>query len=137
MLRGVDTTRLLIVPTCQHAAMDLVQTGEKVDVEKDLLLEKVCVYKGQRVCPCLRVRVRSTVGSCIHTTVGPPSLPQRPTTTRPLWRSSLHGRARWPARWRPRVTGRTSSTPAPACRCVCVVAGWGRGEGLPGVKAVG
>uniref|UniRef100_A0A7S3QUV7 Uncharacterized protein n=1 Tax=Dunaliella tertiolecta TaxID=3047 RepID=A0A7S3QUV7_DUNTE len=40
VLRGVDLTKLLIVPTCQHAAVDLVQTGEKVDVEKDLLLEK-------------------------------------------------------------------------------------------------
>lgn len=37
----VDLDRLLIVPTCQHAAMDLVQTGERVDVEKDNLLEKV------------------------------------------------------------------------------------------------
>ena len=32
---------LLIVPTCQHSKMDLVQTGEAVEEEKDALLEKV------------------------------------------------------------------------------------------------
>ncbi len=32
---------LLIVPTCQHSKMDLVQTGEAVEEEKDDLLEKV------------------------------------------------------------------------------------------------
>eukprot|EP00195_Chlamydomonas_chlamydogama_P015190 CAMPEP_0202889956 /NCGR_PEP_ID=MMETSP1392-20130828/492_1 /ASSEMBLY_ACC=CAM_ASM_000868 /TAXON_ID=225041 /ORGANISM="Chlamydomonas chlamydogama, Strain SAG 11-48b" /LENGTH=136 /DNA_ID=CAMNT_0049573411 /DNA_START=46 /DNA_END=453 /DNA_ORIENTATION=+ len=36
----VDVSKLLIVPTCQHAAMDLVQVGEPVDVEKDKLLEQ-------------------------------------------------------------------------------------------------
>ncbi len=40
---------LLIVPTCQHSKMDLVQTGEAVEEEKDTLLEKVrraatCLY---------------------------------------------------------------------------------------------
>lgn len=34
---------MLIVPTCQQAALDLVKTGEKVDVEKDRLLERVRV----------------------------------------------------------------------------------------------
>jgi hypothetical protein len=52
---GVDLEKLLIVPTCQHAAMDLVQTGEPVDEEKDKLLEKVCpiyseLYLGQASC---------------------------------------------------------------------------------------
>ena len=32
---------LLILPTCQHAKMDLVQTGQAVEDEKDALLEKV------------------------------------------------------------------------------------------------
>ena len=32
---------LLIVPTCQHSKMDLVQTGEVVEEEKDALLENV------------------------------------------------------------------------------------------------
>lgn len=32
---------LLIVPTCQRSKMDLVQTGEAVETEKDDLLEKV------------------------------------------------------------------------------------------------
>ena len=34
---------LLILPTCQHAKMDLVQTGQLVEDEKDALLEKVCL----------------------------------------------------------------------------------------------
>lgn len=38
---GVDTSDLLIVPTCQRADLDLVQTGEKIDNEKDRLLERV------------------------------------------------------------------------------------------------
>uniref|UniRef100_A0A7S0RSJ5 Methylmalonic aciduria and homocystinuria type D protein n=1 Tax=Chlamydomonas leiostraca TaxID=1034604 RepID=A0A7S0RSJ5_9CHLO len=41
---SVDLDKLLIVPTCQHAAMDLVQTGETVDVEKDNLLEKFMAW---------------------------------------------------------------------------------------------
>lgn len=36
----VDTAQLLMVPTCQKAAMDLVQFGEKADNEKDYLLER-------------------------------------------------------------------------------------------------
>ncbi len=32
---------LLIIPTCQHSKMDLVQTGEAAEEEKDSLLEKV------------------------------------------------------------------------------------------------
>lgn len=38
---GVETHDMLIVPTCQRADMDLVRTGEQVDVEKDRLLERV------------------------------------------------------------------------------------------------
>lgn len=38
---GVDLEKMLVVPTCQRSAMDLVQVGEPVDVEKDNLLEKV------------------------------------------------------------------------------------------------
>ncbi len=32
---------MLVVPTCQHATLDLVQRGEKVEEEKDRLLERV------------------------------------------------------------------------------------------------
>lgn len=37
----VDLTGMLIVPTCQQADYDLVRTGEKIDTEKDRLLERV------------------------------------------------------------------------------------------------
>jgi hypothetical protein len=36
-----SATDLLVVPTCQHATLDLVKTGEAVDDEKDRLLERV------------------------------------------------------------------------------------------------
>lgn len=32
---------MLVIPTCQHAVMDLVQRGERVEEEKDRLLERV------------------------------------------------------------------------------------------------
>ncbi|KIY94315.1 hypothetical protein MNEG_13646 [Monoraphidium neglectum] len=35
-----SATDLLVVPTCQHATLDLVKTGEAVDDEKDRLLER-------------------------------------------------------------------------------------------------
>ena len=38
---GVETDKMLVVPTCQHAKMDLVQTGDNVEQEKDYCLEKV------------------------------------------------------------------------------------------------
>jgi hypothetical protein len=38
-----DLTKLLVIPTCQRAAMDLVQTGEDVEMEKDRLLEQVII----------------------------------------------------------------------------------------------
>lgn len=41
---------LLLVPTCQHSKMDLVQTGEAVEEEKDTLLETV---QGNSVLCCL------------------------------------------------------------------------------------
>lgn len=37
----VDLTGMLVVPTCQQADYDLVRTGEKVEGEKDRLLERV------------------------------------------------------------------------------------------------
>jgi hypothetical protein len=37
----VDLANMLIVPTCQQADYDLVRTGEKIDTEKDRLLERV------------------------------------------------------------------------------------------------
>lgn len=41
VLPSADISKLLIVPTCQRAVMDLVQTGEQVEHEKDKLLEQV------------------------------------------------------------------------------------------------
>eukprot|EP00959_Pyramimonas_sp_CCMP1952_P358529 7506968-Pyramimonas_sp.AAC.1 len=38
---GVDTTGILIIPTCQNSAVDLVRVGEEVETEKDRLLERV------------------------------------------------------------------------------------------------
>jgi hypothetical protein len=52
---GVDTSDLLIVPTCQRADLDLVQTGEKVDDEKDRLLERVSA--GLMLVMCARALV--------------------------------------------------------------------------------
>eukprot|EP00199_Chlamydomonas_sp_CCMP681_P003017 CAMPEP_0119107446 /NCGR_PEP_ID=MMETSP1180-20130426/10186_1 /TAXON_ID=3052 ORGANISM="Chlamydomonas cf sp, Strain CCMP681" /NCGR_SAMPLE_ID=MMETSP1180 /ASSEMBLY_ACC=CAM_ASM_000741 /LENGTH=167 /DNA_ID=CAMNT_0007092933 /DNA_START=49 /DNA_END=552 /DNA_ORIENTATION=+ len=43
-LGSADMTHLLIVATCQHSAMDLVQMGDAVDVEKDLLLEQFMAW---------------------------------------------------------------------------------------------
>lgn len=37
----VQLSNMLIVPTCQQADYDLVRTGEKIDLEKDRLLERV------------------------------------------------------------------------------------------------
>merc|ERR1712216_783603 len=41
---GVDTTGILIVPTCQNSAVDLVRVGEEVETEKDRLLERFCEW---------------------------------------------------------------------------------------------
>ena len=41
VLPGVDLTNVTLVVTCQRAAMDLVNVGPDVAVEKDALLEKV------------------------------------------------------------------------------------------------
>ena len=41
MFPDVDLAGMLIVPTCQQADYDLVRTGEKIDTEKDRLLERV------------------------------------------------------------------------------------------------
>ncbi|MEW5302027.1 MAG: hypothetical protein WDW38_008656 [Sanguina aurantia] len=38
VFKGVDTSKLLIVPTCQHSEENLVQMGEKIEDEKDRLL---------------------------------------------------------------------------------------------------
>jgi hypothetical protein len=38
---GLDVEGLLIVPTCQNSAVDLVQMGDEVETEKDRLLERV------------------------------------------------------------------------------------------------
>jgi hypothetical protein len=52
ILRGVDITALLIVCTCQRAAMDLVAVGDAVDAEKDALLVRFTSWAGA-VCQCL------------------------------------------------------------------------------------
>ena len=39
---GGAGARFLVIPTCQRAAMDLVNVGPDVAAEKDALLEKVC-----------------------------------------------------------------------------------------------
>ena len=41
VLPGVPLEGVLLVPTCQRAAMDLVNTGPDVAAEKDALLERV------------------------------------------------------------------------------------------------
>lgn len=43
VFRGVDTSKLLIIPTCQHSVENLVQMGEKIEDEKDRLLIAVSV----------------------------------------------------------------------------------------------
>ncbi|GAX79736.1 hypothetical protein CEUSTIGMA_g7177.t1 [Chlamydomonas eustigma] len=52
VLPSADLSKLLIVPTCQRSVMDLVQTGEEVDVEKDRLLERFMVWS-ETVCKIL------------------------------------------------------------------------------------
>eukprot|EP00238_Polyblepharides_amylifera_P014948 CAMPEP_0196580022 /NCGR_PEP_ID=MMETSP1081-20130531/26406_1 /TAXON_ID=36882 /ORGANISM="Pyramimonas amylifera, Strain CCMP720" /LENGTH=176 /DNA_ID=CAMNT_0041899773 /DNA_START=37 /DNA_END=567 /DNA_ORIENTATION=- len=37
---GLDLTGLLIIPTCQNSAVDLVRVGEEIETEKDRLLER-------------------------------------------------------------------------------------------------
>jgi hypothetical protein len=44
VLRGMDISNLLLVCTCQHAAMDLVATGDAVEVEKDELLVRFTTW---------------------------------------------------------------------------------------------
>jgi len=41
---GVDTARMLLIPTCQRADMDLVARGERVEDEKDRLLERFVAW---------------------------------------------------------------------------------------------
>jgi hypothetical protein len=38
---GLDTTRLLVVPTFQRASAELLSTSEAIDAERDRLLERV------------------------------------------------------------------------------------------------
>ena len=50
-----DPLPLLLVPTCQHAAMDLVAWGDAVAAEKDLLLERFARW-AKAVCEALAAR---------------------------------------------------------------------------------
>jgi hypothetical protein len=43
---GTPLDGMLVIPTCQHAAVDLVQMGERVETEKDRLLERVGGWVG-------------------------------------------------------------------------------------------
>ena len=40
---GTSLEDMLVIPTCQQAGVDLVQMGERVETEKDRLLERVGV----------------------------------------------------------------------------------------------
>jgi len=53
MFPGVSSDGLLVVPTCQRTKMDLVQTGEPVDIEKDFCLERFLDF-AERVTNILR-----------------------------------------------------------------------------------
>ena len=44
MFPGVGYERLLVIPTCQHAAMDLVAVGPAVEAEKDALLHSFTAF---------------------------------------------------------------------------------------------
>jgi hypothetical protein len=131
---GVDTTDLLIVPTCQRADMDLVQTGEKTDTEKDRLLERVggAVAAARRggcssiSSMCRRVAAichnLDRAGRCLGS-AGPKdpctacadAVHASPCACAP--RSSFCGPNQCATRSSPRATGRTTSTPARDCRC--------------------
>lgn len=50
---GVDVSKLLVVPTCQHAKIDLVNYGDHVENEKDQLLEQFMDW-AQQVCSNLQ-----------------------------------------------------------------------------------
>eukprot|EP00894_Picocystis_sp_ML_P000691 jgi/Pico_ML_1/51208/g2283.t2 len=52
---GVDAKSVLIVPTCQHAKVDLARVGEPVEQEKDALLERF-VRWAKHVCDALERR---------------------------------------------------------------------------------
>lgn len=51
----VNLSGMLIVPTCQQADYDLVRTGEKIDTEKDRLLERFMEWS-QCVCGKLQAQ---------------------------------------------------------------------------------
>eukprot|EP00232_Nephroselmis_pyriformis_P012742 CAMPEP_0182899376 /NCGR_PEP_ID=MMETSP0034_2-20130328/28042_1 /TAXON_ID=156128 /ORGANISM="Nephroselmis pyriformis, Strain CCMP717" /LENGTH=170 /DNA_ID=CAMNT_0025033403 /DNA_START=29 /DNA_END=541 /DNA_ORIENTATION=+ len=40
MFKGDDLTGMLIVPTCQKSALDVVRVGDEIEEEKDRLLER-------------------------------------------------------------------------------------------------
>merc|ERR1711988_459403 len=49
---GVNIEELLVVPTCQRSKMDLVNTGDPVEKEKDYCLEKFFAFS-KAVCKTL------------------------------------------------------------------------------------
>jgi hypothetical protein len=51
----IDQEGLLIVPTCQRAAVDLVNTGVDVEDEKDVCLEKFMTW-ANAVCDHLKAK---------------------------------------------------------------------------------
>jgi hypothetical protein len=66
----VDLSGMLVVPTCQQADYDLVRTGEKIDTEKDRLLERVSSWAPlvDRLCshPALRNSSCQPTSSVLH-----------------------------------------------------------------------
>lgn len=58
----VDMTDMLVVPTCQQADYDLVRTGDKIESEKDRLLERV---RSSRGCSTRHVS-RQQMSVCLH-----------------------------------------------------------------------
>lgn len=52
---GVNAKDVLIVPTCQHAKVDLARVGETVEQEKDTLLERFVAW-AKCVCDALERR---------------------------------------------------------------------------------
>jgi hypothetical protein len=50
---GLDAEGLLVIPTCQHACLDLVNVGVSVEREKDALLERFFAF-ARAVCDRLQ-----------------------------------------------------------------------------------
>lgn len=56
---------LLVIPTCQHAELDLVQTGENVEEEKDRLLENVRTG-AEHLLTCINASQNTSLVQVVH-----------------------------------------------------------------------